>query len=298
MKQKNLRISVIMPAFNAKQTIAKSIESVLSQTFSRLELVIVIDGSTDNTYEIASQFLEKDERITVLLQDKSGVSAARNRALSVAKYDWIAFCDADDVWFKDKLLRQVNHLDEFAWCYTDSYYVGKNYETPVKRSEQSILFEGWIHQHLIKENFLTTSSLLIHRDLITEHGGFDESMAALEDWDLWLKIAKKNKIRKVDSPELEYLVVEGSASRIARKVLPIAEELIRRHAGGLKVRELNDALAQSYLICSYIAESNKDYWFLLLCASKAFYVRPTRLKNVKRLFKAILMQFLYKRDAQ
>ena len=113
-------ISVIMPAYNAKQFIASSIESVLNQTFSDFELIIINDGSSDNTLEIAQQFAQKDRRINIVSQENQGETAARNTGLAHAKGEYIAFLDSDDLYkeiFLEKLLNRIQEKSsDIAYC--------------------------------------------------------------------------------------------------------------------------------------------------------------------------------------
>lgn len=283
------KVSVIMPAYNSATTIQNSADSVLAQTYTNLELIIINDGSSDETLNIITSLYSKNERVVIINQDNLGVSAARNNGLAESTGEWVAFCDADDEWFKGKLLIQSKLFSSYAWSYTDSYYVGVDYTTPIKRSEQSNLLQGDIHSVLIKENFLTTSSIIIKKDILAEMGGFDESMAALEDWDLWLNIARLHPIGFVNQPLLNYLVVDGSTSRKARKMVPLHEHLISKHTNHFPKATIRKALAQSYLICSYIAENSKDYRFACRCAWLAFVKTPANPMYLKRLLRTLTL---------
>ncbi|HCY26764.1 MAG TPA: hypothetical protein DHV00_00145, partial [Alteromonas macleodii] len=103
LNQNNKKVSVIMPAYNSSSFIEESISSILDQTFENLELIIIDDGSTDETLSIAKKWAETDNRIVVLSQKNKGVSAARNTAISKATGEILAFCDSDDVWYPNKL---------------------------------------------------------------------------------------------------------------------------------------------------------------------------------------------------
>ena len=112
MKTKPL-VSVIMPAYNAADVLPDAVNSVLKQTYNLLELIIVDDFSSDKTYEIAKAFMDRDKRVYVYKNDiNCGVSRTRNYGVSIAKGDWIAFLDSDDMWREDKLEKQVKFLDE------------------------------------------------------------------------------------------------------------------------------------------------------------------------------------------
>src|ERR1700722_20075762 len=118
-------ISVIIPAFNSASTLAESLQSVQAQTFKNFEAIIVDDGSTDETPDIARGFCAADSRFTLIRQPNGGVSAARNNGLGRARGEWVAFQDADDVWFAEKLERQLEltrqHPDA-NFIFTNMYF--------------------------------------------------------------------------------------------------------------------------------------------------------------------------------
>lgn len=283
------KVSVIMPAFNSAKTIQNAANAVLNQTYTNLELIIINDGSSDETLNLVTTLYQGNQRVVILNQSNQGVSAARNHGLTQASGEWIAFCDADDEWFSNKLHAQSQLFSSYSWSYTDSYYVGVDYPTPIRRSEQSHLLQGHIHSELIKENFLTTSSIMIKKDVLIEMGGFDENMAALEDWDLWLNIARLHPIGYIQEPLLNYLVVDGSTSRKARQMVPLHELLVSKHTAHFPTSTIREALAQSYLICSYIAENSKDYRFACQCAWSAFKKTPTNPTYIKRLLRTLTL---------
>lgn len=283
-------VSVIMPAFNAENTIVASVKSVLQQTEKKLELHIINDGSTDRTAELIDQLARDDNRVFMSHISNGGVSRARNIAINNAKGEWIAFCDADDQWFNNKLEVQLAANQNNVWSYTDSYYVGNHIQVPCKRSDQSILHSGNIFQALFQENFLTTSSLMIKREVLLEYKGFDESLSALEDWDLWLSIAKNHPIHYVEEPLLNYLVLDGSTSRRARKMLPLHKYVIEKHSEQMSQQMQNIAIAKAYTICSYIAEGSSDKYFAIECAFKAFMTKPFELQHAKRLISTMLIR--------
>ena len=109
---KQPRVSVIIPAYNAEDTINAALESVLSQSLSPNEVILVDDGSTDRTAAIIKKYARNDKRIKYIYQKNAGPSAARNRAIDLSKGDYIAFCDADDEWRRGKLARQISFLEE------------------------------------------------------------------------------------------------------------------------------------------------------------------------------------------
>ena len=130
-------VSIIMPAYNAEKTIRQSIESVLAQTYRDWELIVIDDGSRDDTAQILSDFSLQDARICFSKNEKnSGASYTRNRAISLAKGEWIAFLDSDDLWKPEKLEKQLALTEKYpdmAVCYTASAFInedGNPYQLP------------------------------------------------------------------------------------------------------------------------------------------------------------------------
>jgi glycosyltransferase involved in cell wall biosynthesis len=225
--------------------------------------------------------------------ENNGVSAARNLGIKKANGDWIAFCDADDIWFSEKLKTQFDSLAGDLWSYTDSFYMGSLYKEGTKRSHLSKLCNGNVFNALILENVVTTSSVLIKKQVVQKCNGFDETLPALEDWQLWLSIAKEHPISLVKEPMLNYRVYSGSTSRNARAMLPLHIKVINSVIMGNSFNKLkNLALSKAYSICSHIAEQGKDYSFALYCAYKAFLYSPLSTTIIKRLVVCCVKLFI------
>jgi glycosyltransferase involved in cell wall biosynthesis len=194
-------VSVLIPAFNAKGTIADTLRSAQVQSHRDLEIIVVDDGSSDDTATIVSRFEKDDFRIRLIRQENSGVAAARNTALKASSGLLIAPLDADDLWHPQKIELQVNNLSR------NGDGAGLDYCWSVDIDEQSIIkacnvnrFEGDVYEALILANFIGNSSVpLIRRPLLETIGGWDESLRAAnaqgcEDWLLYLKIAERSRI--------------------------------------------------------------------------------------------------------
>lgn len=279
-----------MPAYNAERYISESIESVLQQSYPNIELIVINDGSNDNTASAIGHLMHA---ILYIETENKGVSAARNLGIQKAQGDWIAFLDADDIWFANKLKKQFEQLGGCNWSFTDSYYLGEHYKNNIKRSDLSPLFGGNIFENLLIENIITTSSVLVKKSIIQIAGGFDETLEALEDWKLWLGIAKEHPISYVNEPLLKYRVYPGSTSRKARKMLPL-HEMIINHATSSLSSSKNTSIVKkratynSLNVCSYIAEDSQDHQFSLYCAYRAFLLSPLRISSLKRLVRCLL----------
>lgn len=195
-------VSIILPTFNRAQIITSSIRSVLQQTYTDFELIIVDDGSTDATEDCVKRF--GDPRISYIRHAQNrGGNVARNTGISRAQGRYIAFQDSDDEWLPEKLERQVALLDQLspdigvvytgAWIMKDgkkSYFPGQKY--PQK--------EGDLHQALLKENFVSMIVTLVRVQALQQVGFFDESLPRLQDWDLWIRISKYYQFKFIDEP--------------------------------------------------------------------------------------------------
>ncbi|NNE38778.1 MAG: glycosyltransferase [Gammaproteobacteria bacterium] len=182
-------ISVIIPTFNRKHTLCRAIDSVVHQKYRPDEIIVIDDGSTDNT---KLQLLQKYPEIKYEYQANRGVSAARNNGISIARNSWIAFLDSDDRWHKNKLNSQLKILTEnpeYKICHTNETWIkdGKKINQKKKHQKRG----GYIFKYCLPLCVISPSSILIHRDIFDDIGMFDESLPACEDYELWLRMCAK-----------------------------------------------------------------------------------------------------------
>ena len=205
-------ISVIVPAYNSQKTIKETIESVLQQTFTDFELIIVDDGSQDNTLEVINSI--RDERIQVFSYENKGASANRNRGLAKSEGEFIAFLDGDDLWTEDKLEAQLAALQnnpqaDVAYSWTDCIDENSQF---LRRGGYPTA-EGNILPHLLLLDILENgSNPLIRRQALLAIGGFDESLQAGQDWDLYLRLAMNHQFVCVPKQQIFYRITTGSIS--------------------------------------------------------------------------------------
>ena len=184
-------ISVVIPAYNSSSTIKDCIDSVLQQTRADLvcEILVINDGSKDNTEELVEQLYEKEEKVRVISKENGGVSTARNAGIRAAKGDWIALLDSDDVWLPEKLELQwaeIENNKDIAFIGSNRNQEDLHYGTKVHDD----LYCLDLHQLLIKM-WPHTSTALIRRDVFETVGCFNEQMRYAEDGELWNRIALK-----------------------------------------------------------------------------------------------------------
>ncbi len=192
------KVSVIIPTFNRADLLAQAIDSVLSQSYTDFELIVVDDGSTDATQALLSRYRE---RIRYLFQENRGVSAARNLGIKVARGRYICLLDSDDLWLRDKLKEQIRLMKgdpKIRVSYTDEVWIrgGKR----VNQGKRHRKYSGWILRKLLPLCLISPSSVMIERGVFEEVGLFDESFPVCEDYDLWLRIGSRMPIHLIEKP--------------------------------------------------------------------------------------------------
>ena len=207
-------VSVIIPVYNASRFIRQTIESVLSQTYKNLELIIVDDGSTDDSPEIIKSF--KDSRIVFIRQKNKGVSAARNTAVAASSGKFIALLDHDDIWFPEKLEKQIPLFEknpETGLVYSDIGYIdadGKQVSWMLKQFEPH---RGYVLKELFLNDFIPCLTAVFRRDVLKKTGLFNEKYRFAEEYDLFLRIARYYQVDFVDEVLACYRVHETNLSR-------------------------------------------------------------------------------------
>src|SRR5687768_13428667 len=160
------RVSVVIPVYNAAAFVREAVDSALAQTHSDTEVIVVDDGSTDETPAILAAY---GDRIRVHRQRNTGVGGARNTATRLATGDWLAFLDADDVWAPRKIEAQLNAVGDGAWVYTNRFNFGARGPVPEVQSDVTLMTDGDVFVPLLlRGNFITMSSAMMRTRLVIE----------------------------------------------------------------------------------------------------------------------------------
>ena len=193
-------ISVIVPTYNRAQQLPRALDSILCQSCSPKEIIVVDDGSTDETSALmTSEYPE----IVFIQQQNTGVSSARNVGIKRASGDWIAFLDSDDEWLPEKLEIQMKALyenPEIKICHTNEIWIRNGKRVNPKKKHEK--FGGWIFQKCLPLCCISPSSVIIHKSFFKEIGLFDYSLPVCEDYDLWLRITARNPVLYIEEPFL------------------------------------------------------------------------------------------------
>lgn len=203
------KVSVVIPVYNGEKFLSEAIESVINQTYSNWEIIVVNDGSTDGSIDILSNYNRKlSWKFYVINQKNYGPSIARNRAITKAKGEYIAFLDSDDTWLPEKLKKQVEFLElnrNIVLVYSDCYIIDSNGSMEENNYfYRTKPFKGKTLHNLLNNNFIPTSTVILRRRILNDIGLFNIKFRISQDYDLWLRIAEKYTIDFLDEPLAKY----------------------------------------------------------------------------------------------
>jgi glycosyltransferase involved in cell wall biosynthesis len=242
-------VSVVVPAYNAAWSLDETLASVCAQTYPNLEVLVVDDGSTDSTVEVATAWARRDARVRLICKPNGGVASARNRGMHEARGAYVAPIDSDDLWEPDNLERQVAALEAAGpgafMAFARTVFVDSNarplpaavwcpWET---RTDTPRPPETDFRGLLLRNSVANGSAAVFRRDRMLEAGGYDEGMAAAggqgaEDWKLTLTLAARGRVVYVPAPTVRYRMSTTSMSRaipaMRRGVLMVIDHA-RRH---------------------------------------------------------------------
>ena len=278
-------VSVVIPAFNCAPYIAAAVESVLGQYHQDLDIIVVDDGSTDGTSQALEQYRD---RLQLLRQMNAGAAAARNHGLSAAKGELVAFLDADDWWDPSRLSAQLAALQAFpggglvfsdfavadangtrilergirwkygvvrdahaaAWADIFSESRRVIWRDGEGRERLATAYQGHVGRWLFRGNMINTCSVLLHREVIEQVGGFDQTLETEEDYDYWLRVTQHRPLVYVDEPLLTFrrrpgqLTQADRIERVVRNVVTVVERASERMARELDARDIATRLAR------------------------------------------------------
>jgi glycosyltransferase involved in cell wall biosynthesis len=235
-------VSVIIPAFNDARYIAQAIESVLAQSHAEIDLIVVDDGSTDDTGNIARGY---GTAVRLLRQENSGVAAARNRGVAAARGDYVAFLDADDYWHPLKIEAQLRHLMSCGQCvavYCNKVEIRaesagtwpspKWGDTDAEALCTDPEASGWLYRALLFDSIIHTTTIMVPRRMLDRIGTIDESLRKGEDLDYWLRLSRLGPIHKLEAVLSAYRIHDASLTHSTADVnyhALVVERAVRTH---------------------------------------------------------------------
>lgn len=285
-------ITAVITSYNSSATLSEAIESVISQTYQPTEILVVDDGSTDNSAEVAASY---GERVKVISQSNSGPSSARNTGIAQSKGEWIAFLDGDDVWNNEKLQRQIQiasehpELDLIATSWSRSLPYSPYKSGKITRVNYS---------SLLLLNRFQTSTVLVKKSSIERIGGFETKLDTVEDWACWLKLSRSHQICILEETLVMY---RDNASGVSKNLLEFYNKTLLLLEQESQANLVNDQLFNTIVAWHYLRISvgmilTKNYGSagkvakdLLLSKYRAFtlkafskYLAPFLISRIKR----------------
>lgn len=247
-------ISVVVPTYNHGALLLETLDSVFAQTFEDYELIVVNDGSPDDTAELLRPLVETD-RIVYLEQQNAGVAAARNRGLQAARGEYIAFLDDDDLWPVDKLAWQARVLDtnpEVVLVY--GRYAQLRADGELQPDRTSGFPSGAVYREFRRRNWIhSIGQTLMRTDAVRAIGGFDPRIWGADDWELYIRLARAGSFEFHDHVSLHYRLHGNNASRSAIQHVRGHFRVVRRHIGwNLPLLASNHRAAAAYFVPNLI----------------------------------------------
>jgi len=256
----NFKLSVVIPSYNRAHYIETAIDSVFDQKVDNIEIILVDDGSTDNTRELVQN--KYGDRIRYFYQENQGIPGARNTGIKEARGDYIAFLDSDDYWRPEKLKQQLAMIAEHpdyglvATCCASIRLDGSFRER--NRTGKS----GWVLNDLFRANFIRTSSVIIRRDCFDKVGFFDEKQKQSEEYDLWLRLAAECPVGFINESLTVYvdnpngISVDSLIGRLYR-LMALEKDYLKNK---VPAKIYNQRLAQNYCVIGrhYLRRGDRD----------------------------------------
>jgi glycosyltransferase involved in cell wall biosynthesis len=291
-------VDVIIPAFNAASYLPAALESVGSQTFDDWQILLVDDGSTDNTAEVVAPFIHRfGPKLRYIKQENRGMSAARNAAIRASTSEFIALLDADDEWMPCRLSDSIEALaarPKAGISYGLITYMDSE-GRPLKTFDGNVGHaEGRIAPYIyMREVELPCVTITIRRACVDEVGLFDETMRSTEDRDLWLRIALRYEVAFIPKVLAYYRTSPGSISTNAQRMFDAQLQFIRKHYGsegcGLLPRQISRARA--YKQRAEALRTQGQPWAALMSALQAVMIYPLDLNNTRTAGSLIVNSF-------
>ena len=269
------KVSVIIPTYNQGRFITSTIDSVINQTYKDFEIIIIVDGSTDDTLERLERFGNK---IKIIQQENSERAVARNNGVKNSCGEYLAFLDSDDLWNSNKLEIQVKILDtnpDISLVYSTCERIDENSNKirPAKRQLEG--YSGYVYEKLLMRNFIVSPTPIVRRNLFEETTGFVTKYIPYEDWEFWIRFSLKGKVEFIPTPLAYYRIHSAqSVKTITAERIEHATTLLLEDS--FKLQEIPNNLRNKALA---LANLRYCYWYILANNNK------TAKEKIKRAIK-------------
>lgn len=284
------KVSVIIPAYNHAVYLPDAIDSVLGQTYRDVEILVIDDGSTDDTRRVAAAY---GDAIIYIYQENRGLSAARNTGIDSATGQLIGFLDADDFYDPRFLETMVSILDaeeDLAAAYCGFRFVDCAKQPAYQTGSRAVPSER-LYQTLLDGNFLAVHCVLARRAMFAQLGSFDESLTACEDWDVWLRLARSATVKGIDEILVYYRMAEGSLSRdpdgmLKHRLLVLEKQLGPVTSDSAEMERRARARAYTATAFEYLQGGAEDR--AVECFERAVELYPHLLGELETFYELVL----------
>ncbi len=279
------RVSVVLPTRNRARLLRRAVASVLAQTLRELELIVVNDASTDDTAAVLAELQAQDPRIRVLHREKnSGAAAARNAGMALARGEWVAFQDDDDLWLVEKLECQMQALAaagaDTGWCLSGYIRIESHRDTWVGSDfyVRQLDWRGGIGEGGPEWSLISTPGWLVRRSLLEQVGGFDEAIRSWDDWELGLRLWQATRLTVAPGPLWIQDRIQGAGLTKAERARGNDLQLIMRKHGALWA-DHREVLARHWYTIGRIISLYDPAPGGRAELRKAFALQPWRIKT-------------------
>jgi glycosyltransferase involved in cell wall biosynthesis len=282
-KQEIPLVSVIIPNYNHARYVSDAINSVLNQSYRNIEIIVVDDGSADNSREVIERFSEK---VQYIYQENAGLSAARNTGIQASRGVLIGVLDADDMYetaFVSTLVAALNSSSSADGIYCGYQFVDQENNLLPQVESRSILSED-LYEAMLDGNFFVPESVFLYRYVYDDIGLFDEALRACEDWDVWLRVTKKYRV--IHAPEIltRHRILAGSMSTDPLRMLTARLSVLKKHVGDEPLTGgssiVNRAYGRAYLGSCIEYMQYRDSYHAYECFQKMANICPELLVEV------------------
>jgi len=255
------KVSVVIPAYNKANLTVKVVESVLNQTYKNIEIIVVDDGSTDNTRQLLAAYGDK---IKYVYKENGGACSARNVGIELAQGEYIGLLDCDDEYLPKKIELSVEFLEkhlDFGLVYSAAQFIDDKGNILGNFSHSKSRRPGWIAKELLLRDYICNSTVVVHKGCFRKVGDFDETIFTPGDWDMWLRLAEQYKIGYIDLPLVLYrasgsYILEHIEQMKKEELLVLKKTFLRNSKTSFSLR--NKAISNVYYRCalSYLIRGN------------------------------------------
>jgi len=267
------KVTVIIPAYNKADYTRLTVDSVLAQTYPNIEVIVVDDGSRDQTPQAMGEY---GNRIHYIQKTNGGACSARNEGIRRATGEYLAFVDCDDLYYPEKIGHCVDYLEKnprFGFVYTAASFIDEH-GSIVGQYDHPRSKEGNITASLILGNFICNSTVMIKRTVLDKAGYFDEKIFPPADWDLWLRLSQVTEAGYIKDPLTKYRVTDNyTFNRLElsrREELYVVDKFFRSNPDMSSKKQAYSNFYLRYALCDYLKKDRKQFWSDCLSSLKEY----------------------------